>query len=415
MTTPKNRPAGVIEKALSGSAGSSTRSAASRPAPARARSRPSRRSAPAARSAANQARRRSASRSSSRRGALEHRRELPARLAVGDEMDQHRRKDLLLLQRARRATRLRARGAPRRRAASRSGSIHTTSRAASSARSSGAPLPVRIASVLAKRAVSSAAHEAPATGRRSSNACQRARNARAAVGERKRDAAATTAASQIPAGRAKERARRDQRLREPRQRLPALLVDGDDLRHDVDQQHRDHGERDDRDERRIDERERELLPQRLARLEIVGEPREHLGQPPGLGADGDQAAIELREGARIARQRGCERLARGDLRRAARRRASPRARRRPARRPRPAPGRAACPSAPASPAGASSARASAADEPRAIGSPASACARGASIAVGVSPSPRSWSRTGARRFRIDAARAASCRCASTAS
>ena len=48
----------------------------------------------------------------------------------------------------------------------------------------------------------------------------------------------------------------------------------DDLRDDVEHQRGDHADRDHRDEHRIDQRQADLLPQRLPRLEVVGEPRE---------------------------------------------------------------------------------------------------------------------------------------------
>ena len=46
-----------------------------------------------------------------------------------------------------------------------------------------------------------------------------------------------------PSGRAEKCARRDQRLREPGQRLAALLIDRNHLRHDIRQQHRDRSAR----------------------------------------------------------------------------------------------------------------------------------------------------------------------------
>src|SRR5258708_31636690 len=45
----------------------------------------------------------------------------------------------------------------------------------------------------------------------------------------------------------------------------------------------------------------ELLLLRLPRLEVVGEPLENIGQLPGLGGDGDEAAVQVREGSRPAR------------------------------------------------------------------------------------------------------------------
>ena len=66
---------------------------------------------------------------------------------------------------------------------------------------------------------------------------------------------------------------------------------------------------DDRHQRRIDERQRELLLLRLARLEIVGEPAEDLRQLAGLGRDGDEAPIQIGEGPRPARKRASQRRA----------------------------------------------------------------------------------------------------------
>ena len=184
-----------------------------------------------------------------RRGALEHRRELPARLAVGDEVDEHRREHALLLQARATETPSRTRSAASS-AARRNGSAQTTSRAASSERSSGAPLPTRIASVLAKRAVSMAVTQAAQRPAGAAGARASAPETRRA-GWRARTPTATIAAPASQTHRcAEERADRDQRAGEPRQRLPALLVDGDDLRHDVDEQHGDHRERDHRHERR---------------------------------------------------------------------------------------------------------------------------------------------------------------------
>ena len=178
--------------------------------------------------------------------------------------------------------------------------------------------------MLAKRAVSIAATSRPATGIRSSvRVPARSGTRRGDWRPRTRRWPRRSPASQNQPVARKNAADRDQRLREPRQRLPALLVDRDDLRHDVGQQHRDHRERDDRHQRRVDERQRELLPQRLARLEIVGEAREHVGQPAGFGADRDEPAIEVGKRPRPARERAGERFARGDLRAQARRTPSP--------------------------------------------------------------------------------------------
>ena len=115
----------------------------------------------------------------------------------------------------------------------------------------------------------------------------------ATIGKRKCDDGDEDRNQPVPAGRPEEAAQRDQRLGEPRQRLPALLVNGDDLRHHVGEQHGDHRKRDRRHQRRIDQRQRELLAQGIACFQIIGEAGEHLGQPPGLGANANEPAIEL--------------------------------------------------------------------------------------------------------------------------
>ncbi len=53
---------------------------------------------------------------------------------------------------------------------------------------------------------------------------------------------------------------------------------------------------------------------RLPRFEIVGKANEDIGQLARFGGDGDETAVEIRERARQARERGGERRARGDLR-----------------------------------------------------------------------------------------------------
>jgi len=63
----------------------------------------------------------------------------------------------------------------------------------------------------------------------------------------------------------------------------------------------------------IDQRRGELRAQDLARLEIVGKPAQHAAELTAFGADRDQAAVELGEGTREARQCGRQRLAGGDL------------------------------------------------------------------------------------------------------
>ena len=117
----------------------------------------------------------------------------------------------------------------------------------------------------------------------------------------------------VRAGRTQKIAGSDHGAGEQWQRLSALLVHGDDLRDDVEQERCDNGKRNDGDQRRIDERHREFLPQRLPRFEIVGEPRKNDAQLPGFGTHRHQTAIQLGERARKTRQRRRERLARRDL------------------------------------------------------------------------------------------------------
>ena len=136
----------------------------------------------------------------------------------------------------------------------------------------------------------------------------------AAVREHEPDRAARDQDEPQPAGRAKEIAGRDQRLREPRQRLPALLINGHDLRNDVGQQHDNHRERDHRHEHRIDERRRELLPQCSARLEIIGQSREHFGKASRFTAGRYEPTIERAERPREARHRHRQRFAGRDMR-----------------------------------------------------------------------------------------------------
>src|SRR5258707_540996 len=64
-----------------------------------------------------------------------------------------------------------------------------------------------------------------------------------------------------------------------------------------------HGDRYDRDQRRIDQSEADLLPQRLPRFEIVGEPRQDTVELSRLAADRDQPAIQRRERVRFRAHR----------------------------------------------------------------------------------------------------------------
>jgi hypothetical protein len=192
--------------------------------------------------------------------------------------------------------------------------MRTTPQAASSERRSGAPLPhedrQRARETRRVEAAEQASDHRPAQqdrvpARPERNAPVRRRNAITP-----RRARRTTK----PSRRAEERARGYQCLREPRQRLPALLIDRYDLRHDVDEQYADHREGDHRDDHRVDERQHHLLPQRFARFEIVGEACEHFGEASGFRAGADETAIQRRECARITRERGRQRFARGDVR-----------------------------------------------------------------------------------------------------
>ena len=105
--------------------------------------------------------------------------------------------------------------------------------AASSERNSGAPLPTRIASVLAKRAVSRLAARRPTPGTRSSAAWTARADAFPLQRHRQRDLRRCDRREPQPPGRAKEVADGDQRLRQQRQRLAALLIHRHDLRHDI--------------------------------------------------------------------------------------------------------------------------------------------------------------------------------------
>ncbi len=81
------------------------------------------------------------------------------------------------------------------------------------------------------------------------------------------------------------------------------------LRHHVAQQKRDDAEGDERDDRRIREREHDLLLQRIALLDIVGEPRQHQTELAGMFAGRDQRAVDLGKVFRMLRQRIGERMA----------------------------------------------------------------------------------------------------------
>ena len=166
----------------------------------------------------------------------QHRRELAARLAVGRQVDQHRREHALLLQRARERyafahehRRLACRRAQRQRPDDIARGVERAQQRRAACRS-------RIASVLAKRAVSTATTGRPTTGARKRRTAAMQRET-----PRSRDSRASARSSprrrnsQSHAGSAQESRQRDQRLREPRQRLSTLLIHRHDLRHDIDE------------------------------------------------------------------------------------------------------------------------------------------------------------------------------------
>ena len=178
-------------------------------------------------------------------GALEHRRQRPALLAVRDQMDQHRRKHLLLLERARQRHALahqRARGVRRARERQHPDDVARRLERAQERRAAADQDRERAREARGVEARAAAARRPAAAA---AHACQRARNGgRRSADDERDDRRGRSAASQShPVARKKSR-RRDQRTRQPGQRLPALLVDRHDLRHDVGQQHRDDAERD---------------------------------------------------------------------------------------------------------------------------------------------------------------------------
>src|SRR5262249_30996105 len=107
-----------------------------------------------------------------------------------------------------------------------------------------------------------------------------------------------------PAPRLDEVAERDQRARRQRQLLVHLHEYADDLRHDVGEQAADDQDGDDREQQRIGERGPDLLLQRVARLAVVGQPRQHLIEPAGLLTGGDRGAIDFGKAVRRLVQRG---------------------------------------------------------------------------------------------------------------
>ena len=67
------------------------------------------------------------------------------------------------------------------------------------------------------------------------------------------------------------------------------------------------------DDRRIDQRQHDLLAQRFAGLEIIGQPREHIRQAPRFGPGAHQSSVQRRERAREARKRCLQRFSGGQL------------------------------------------------------------------------------------------------------
>ena len=82
-----------------------------------------------------------------------------------------------------------------------------------------------------------------------------------------------------------------------------------DLRHHIGQQEDHDQECHHGDDRRVGERELDLLHQRIAPLDVVGKPRQHPRQLADLLAGCDQCAIDVGEVARMARQRIGQRCA----------------------------------------------------------------------------------------------------------
>ncbi len=88
-----------------------------------------------------------------------------------------------------------------------------------------------------------------------------------------------------------------------------MLEDLHDLRQHVDEEGGDHDERDTHDDRRIQQRQRELGAQRLPVLEIVGELGEHARQLARRFPRGDERAVELGENIGEGRERLGDRAA----------------------------------------------------------------------------------------------------------
>ncbi len=101
--------------------------------------------------------------------------------------------------------------------------------------------------------------------------------------------------------------------RQRRQGLPRLFEHRHHLGHDIGQQDADDEHGDHRDDRRIDQRDADLLPQHLAALEVGREALHHLRQRPRLLAGLDDRAVVAREGRRVAAEGLPQSVARDDV------------------------------------------------------------------------------------------------------
>ena len=121
--------------------------------------------------------------------------------------------------------------------------------------SSVTPLPSSVASVRAKRAISTFATRSPSSGMRSERASPARRTRRHREPRRRNHAISSDAAEdQRPPPAAQERADGDHDLRRQRQRLAGLRERRLELRHDEDQQHHHRHHRDADQDRRVDQR-----------------------------------------------------------------------------------------------------------------------------------------------------------------
>ncbi len=102
---------------------------------------------------------------------------------------------------------------------------------------------------------------------------------------------------------AQEIGQRDQRARQPRQRLMGVAEHRHDLRDDVGHQAGDDEYRHAGHDDRIDERQADLLAQCLAVLGVLGEAHQHRRQLSGSLAGFDQCPVQFREYRRVLRHR----------------------------------------------------------------------------------------------------------------